>query len=160
MKCYYHNDRDAVSQCGVCGKGLCKECTDKYDEPLCEKCGDEIVAETQEELKDALTRSKKSAKNWIILSFFAMFFIGVVVMSSVSDAPGIGFVIGAYLGLAMAMGLEKSLNSKAAGLLAVPILGWVIFLYAIALLGVIFAIPEFIKQFRIVKEAGGAAKKL
>ena len=26
MKCYYHNDVDAVGVCKSCGKGLCKDC--------------------------------------------------------------------------------------------------------------------------------------
>ena len=26
MRCYYHNDREAVGSCKSCGKGLCSEC--------------------------------------------------------------------------------------------------------------------------------------
>lgn len=41
MKCYYHNDKDSVSQCVNCWKFLCKECSDKftYDwKIICEDC--------------------------------------------------------------------------------------------------------------------------
>lgn len=48
----------------------------------------------------------------------------------------------------MAMGPEKTLNSKAVKLLSIPILGWILFLYAFAIQGVIFAIPEFIKLLK------------
>ncbi|MBW7954301.1 hypothetical protein H3C61_00610 [Candidatus Gracilibacteria bacterium] len=45
MKCYYHNDKDSVSQCVNCGKFLCKECSDKftYDgKIICEDCAGNI----------------------------------------------------------------------------------------------------------------------
>lgn len=38
MKCYNHNDRDAVATCMECGVGLCRECADKYESVLCDKC--------------------------------------------------------------------------------------------------------------------------
>ncbi|MCM1577671.1 MAG: DUF2180 family protein [Ruminococcus sp.] len=155
MKCYYHNDRDAVAQCSVCGRGLCRECTDRYEEPLCRKCGEEIAAEAEAERKEAHINSKKSAKMWIIAAFFAMFFMGVLSMSgaqSLASNAGeqtFGLIFGTYAGLGMAMGLEKTLNSKAAKLLSIPILGWILFLYAFAIQGAIFAIPEFIKLLKI-----------
>ena len=41
MGCKYHNDRESVSKCEVCGAELCKECSDyqsKYDScPVCAK---------------------------------------------------------------------------------------------------------------------------
>lgn len=169
MKCYYHNDRDAVSQCGVCGKGLCRECTDRYEEPLCEKCGEEIAAETAAELKETLIRTRKSSKKWIAFSIFAMIFMGLfgllMLMTSIARGTGIGeallsLIIFVYIGLALVMGLEKSLNSSVAGLLAFPIIGWIFFLYAFPIVGVIFAIPEFIKLRRVAKETGNAVKKL
>lgn len=38
MKCFFHVDRDAVSQCQVCRKGLCAEDTAKWNPPHCDKC--------------------------------------------------------------------------------------------------------------------------
>ena len=44
MNCYYHPDRPAVAQCGTCGKGICKECFDEFQEyrinaiPCCPEC--------------------------------------------------------------------------------------------------------------------------
>lgn len=38
MKCFNHEDREAVASCQKCGKGLCKECASKYTPCLCEEC--------------------------------------------------------------------------------------------------------------------------
>ena len=38
MKCYYHEDRDAVATCQHCGKALCKACASRYTPCLCEEC--------------------------------------------------------------------------------------------------------------------------
>lgn len=38
MKCYNHSDLDAVCQCVDCGKGLCKQCADKFATPICDQC--------------------------------------------------------------------------------------------------------------------------
>ena len=38
MKCFYHEDKDAVATCQNCGKGLCRECTTKYTPCMCDNC--------------------------------------------------------------------------------------------------------------------------
>lgn len=38
MKCYYHPQKDAISQCSDCGKGLCEECATKWKPPTCDDC--------------------------------------------------------------------------------------------------------------------------
>lgn len=37
MKCFYHENKDAVGQCQDCGKGLCKNCITEYN-GLCKDC--------------------------------------------------------------------------------------------------------------------------
>lgn len=39
MKCYLHNEVDAVASCS-CGKALCRECAAKYDRPVCQQCAE------------------------------------------------------------------------------------------------------------------------
>lgn len=60
MKCYYHQDRDAVAQCYVgCGKSLCRECSDKYkniNHIICSDCYSEI----QQKLNDALAEERRN----------------------------------------------------------------------------------------------------
>ena len=38
MKCYNHPEKDAIAQCGSCGKGLCEECAKKWNPPICDDC--------------------------------------------------------------------------------------------------------------------------
>ena len=38
MRCFNHEDREAVASCQKCGKGLCKECASKYTPCLCDEC--------------------------------------------------------------------------------------------------------------------------
>jgi len=45
MKCYYHEDRDAVATCKRCGKSLCKECASKYQIVYCADCAAQMRAE-------------------------------------------------------------------------------------------------------------------
>ena len=37
LKCFYHEKKDAVGQCQICGKGLCKDCITEY-KGICEDC--------------------------------------------------------------------------------------------------------------------------
>ncbi len=40
MKCYYHNEINAVATCKKCNKHLCKECYDLGKDGLCSSCND------------------------------------------------------------------------------------------------------------------------
>ena len=48
MKCYYHEDREAVATCQHCGKALCKACAGLYNPCLCEECA-QILRDQQAE---------------------------------------------------------------------------------------------------------------
>ena len=48
MKCYYHEDREAVATCQHCGKALCKACAGLYNPCLCEECA-QILRDQQVE---------------------------------------------------------------------------------------------------------------
>lgn len=167
MKCYYHNDRDAVAQCCECGRGLCKECTDRFDKPLCEKCGNAIITKKQEEIKRAINRqieadrdnrirSKEDAKKWLTVCFISMFVFGFLYYSlarevstslSTSTAKVLFVAIGVYMGLAITIATKRSFNPKAAALLAIPLIGWIIFIYVwvfFLVFAIFSAIPDFI----------------
>ncbi len=53
MKCYYHEDREAVGTCQTCGKSLCRECASLYTPLTCEDCHREIVARSINEREKA-----------------------------------------------------------------------------------------------------------
>jgi hypothetical protein len=65
MNCIEHDDRNAVSTCGNCGVGLCKECEDNTifrnnnGQALCKKCNYNIACEDDCNLK-ALLKSKQT----------------------------------------------------------------------------------------------------
>ena len=81
MKCFYHEDRDAVATCKNCGKFLCKTCAEAHTPCLCEDCFDLLRREkvqrvrTQEQQRrqkyvDALVNTRSE--------FFRTCVIGVV----------------------------------------------------------------------------------
>ena len=47
MKCFNHEDRDAVAYCQHCGKALCRECAEKYTPCLCDDCFEALWQEQQ-----------------------------------------------------------------------------------------------------------------
>lgn len=47
MKCFYHEDRDAVATCQGCGKGLCKECASAHRPCYCPDCWDDMQLKIQ-----------------------------------------------------------------------------------------------------------------
>jgi len=52
MKCYVHNDKDAVGTCMGCGKFICEECnTEINDKNYCEKCVNDLFAEKNKQIE-------------------------------------------------------------------------------------------------------------
>lgn len=51
MKCYYHEERDAVGTCQDCGIALCKECASKYTPCLCPDCAKKRESKNEIEKK-------------------------------------------------------------------------------------------------------------
>lgn len=131
MKCYYHEDRDAVAQCNVCGKGLCRECADMSNPPICRDCCSEIEVNVKDEAKKLI---KRSILLFILGGIFGLF----IIIAACSEAD-VGFfstaltaiIVFVMLGWALAgfpcgwRALSK-LFSKFDFLLILPIMGWLI----------------------------------
>lgn len=60
MKCFNHEQRDAVAACQRCGKGLCKECASKYTPCLCESCFQALRREDRAQQAAAAQRRRES----------------------------------------------------------------------------------------------------
>lgn len=45
MKCFFHNEQNAVSTCVDCNKALCQECTSNYTPSLCLYCANKRINE-------------------------------------------------------------------------------------------------------------------
>ena len=74
MKCFYHEQKDAVGQCRNCGKGLCKDCTIEHN-GICKDCYFDNKAEnidtTHENIFVSLTDYKKSIIKSLIIGGIA-----------------------------------------------------------------------------------------
>ena len=59
MKCYYHEEKNAVSYCSECSKALCKVCYDLDNNGICQNCKNNSYAK-------AVTKNRKSFNDEII----------------------------------------------------------------------------------------------
>ena len=64
MNCYNHTDQPAVATCIDCGKGLCSECSNKYNIFICDSCN----------LKRLYTEKSSIATRWGISIAIAVLF--------------------------------------------------------------------------------------
>lgn len=76
MKCYFHNNVDAVAVCTDCHKSLCKECYDLGQMGRCLSCDSTRQFEENNQLiVDEISLHKRYVRNSII-SFFIGAFVG------------------------------------------------------------------------------------
>ena len=64
MKCYYHDNREAVATC-KCGKCLCRECADAHTPIMCSSCWSAHQKELREEVaanRELIKRNEENAK--------------------------------------------------------------------------------------------------
>ena len=64
MKCFNHTEREAVATCQKCGKGLCRECAEKYTPCMCDTCAAQIQRDQQKQAQskeDQRTQKYKDA---------------------------------------------------------------------------------------------------
>ena len=59
MKCFNHEDREAVASCQKCGKGLCKECASKYTPCMCDDCYNALQRQAAQQARTAEENRKK-----------------------------------------------------------------------------------------------------
>lgn len=141
MKCSNHYERDVVSQCIECGKGLCPECTNKYNVPLCDHC--------------ALVRINANknllVKNSIIM--IALFILGFFTNESTSFIEKIIF---AYFCAGIPWGWSILTNITPSIFLFLPWIGWLI--YFIVKLTISMIIGMFVTPFKIYKIIKGLSE--
>lgn len=127
MKCYYHPDRDAVGTCADCGKFLCKECLDRWTEPVCNDC-----------ISKECVQQKKAARDELIMGLVCGILLGLAMAALVIANPQseklsvlswlvFGFIQG--FGFVLAWNWLKKLTSGIHfnGILILPIIGWAIY---------------------------------
>ena len=88
MKCFYHNDKDAVGTCKSCEKGLCIDCAIDLGKGLacknhCEEDAKKIINVQQENIQFASRTSKiiQSTKTggFLISSFYVVLGIAFII---------------------------------------------------------------------------------
>ena len=78
MKCFYHPDREALSFCENCGKGICEECSAEVKgKRYCYKCMKDILQEKRKggdskQEKKATEKKKKKAPFFLRLITLSM----------------------------------------------------------------------------------------
>lgn len=74
MKCFFHEQTDAVATCQSCGKSLCKPCAAKYNPCMCDECYTAQAAN----IKDAKLKKKQDALIDTTSEFIAAILKGAV----------------------------------------------------------------------------------
>lgn len=72
MKCYKHQEKDAVSTCKDCWVWLCSDCTSKYSFPICDSCN---FKRFESEKHLLVSHIKKYKYIWIWISILAVIII-------------------------------------------------------------------------------------
>lgn len=83
MKCFNHPEREAVATCQKCGKGLCRECAEKYTPCMCESCVIQTQRDKQQQAQRKEEERKQKYKNALVdtrSEFIGTSVIGIVVM--------------------------------------------------------------------------------
>jgi hypothetical protein len=80
MKCFYHNDVDAVGTCSQCGKGCCRECIEDIGGALlCKDCMSIAVQEVTEDKEKEVKKAKRSMIwQWVVTILISLFIAEVI----------------------------------------------------------------------------------
>ncbi|MCX4323099.1 MAG: hypothetical protein OSJ59_09060 [Lachnospiraceae bacterium] len=84
MKCFNHTEREAVATCQKCGKGLCKECAEKYTPCMCDTCAEQTRKNQQQQAQNKEEQRKQKYKDALVDTrgeFIKTAVIGIVVAS-------------------------------------------------------------------------------
>lgn len=66
MKCFNHPEREAVATCQKCGKGLCRECAEKYTPCMCAPCAAQVQRDRQQQAQDKEDQRKQKYKDALV----------------------------------------------------------------------------------------------
>lgn len=136
MDCYKHQ-KVAVAQCSECGRGLCQECADKINPPLCPTCARNYSSSIKAEM----------TKN-IVISVILMI-IGVFVIQSPMGILLAGIPYGWAL-------LNKMTPSM---FLWLSWIGWIVYFIIKLVIAYVVGIPALIiKMIRWISDIRRANK--
>lgn len=82
MNCFNHPEREAVATCPKCGKGLCRECAEKYMPCMCDPCAAQTKRDQQQQAKNKEEQRKQKYRDALVDSrseFITTTVIGIFV---------------------------------------------------------------------------------
>ena len=165
MKCFNHTEKEAVATCQKCGKGLCRECAEKYTPCMCDSCAAQVQRSKQEQAKNKEEQRKQKYKNALVDSrseFIVTTAIGILVgiilawyMSTNShrniDTGFVDYMGWFFIGICVPFGWK--LLTYMQSFFPLSIFGtlwfWIIYGAIKLVLSMIIGIPAFI--FQLVK---------
>lgn len=157
MKCFNHVEREAVATCKKCGKGLCKECAEKYTPCMCDACAAQLQQDKQQQAQNKEEQRKQKYKDALVDTrgeFIKTTLIGVVIgialMVWLHDDT---YTLGNYI-VCLVMGTFIPFGWKFLTYLQsfIPIVlfgtwwFWLIYIIVKASLSIFIGIPAFIYQ--------------
>lgn len=157
MKCFNHVEREAVATCKKCGKGLCKECAEKYTPCMCDACAAQLQQDKQQQAQNKEEQRKQKYKDALVDTrgeFIKTTLIGVVVgIVMIIWLRDDTFTVGDYIGY-LIIGLFIPFGWKFLTYLQsfIPIFlfgtwwFWLIYIIVKASLSIFIGIPAFIYQ--------------
>ncbi len=163
MKCFNHPDREAVATCQKCGKGLCKECAQKYTPCMCESCAEKAQHDQQQQAQNKEEQRKQKYKDALVDSrseFIKTTIIGIVIASiciwysyhyqqSLTEDYSLGDWIGQFL-LWVCVPFGWKVLTYLQSFIPISIFGtwwfWIIYIGVKAFLSILVGIPAFIYQ--------------
>ena len=157
LKCFNHPEQDAVATCQKCGKGLCRECAEKYTPCLCDSCAALIQQEKQQEVKNREDQRRQKYRSALVDTrneFIKTALIGIVVgiiflyimVSQENDVPTC--ILGMCMGFCTPFGWKffTYLQSFFPVVIFGTLLFWFIWFWIKLALSIYVGIPTFIYQ--------------
>jgi len=109
MRCHAHSHRDVVATCQSCGRGLCEECAQAYNIPLCISCA-----------QAAITTERSALRRFFVISV-ALFALGLLL--GLPYSLGSGLLWGYFLA-GIPWGWRALTRITPSVFLFMPIGGW------------------------------------
>lgn len=138
MNCINHPSESAVSQCQVCGKGLCVDCTNKFSKPICPDC-----------FSVFRQKQKRAVVTEVLLTLLIGLPIGFILDLLVNDTyktpdsfwESHFFLM--YMGLGIVSGWKTLTRITPQIFLFLPVLGWVLYFLIKAVLSLFSGLIAF-----------------
>lgn len=99
MKCFNHENKDAVATCQHCGKALCKECAGKHSPCMCDECHERLLQNQQAQFRAAEDDRRQKYVNALVdtrsefirtCRFGVLFAVTAAILVMTGGAAGIG----------------------------------------------------------------------